>query len=161
MSGERGGLGGHAFHQVAIAADGVDLEVEYIEARLVVIGSHPLTGDGHAHAVAGALAEWSRGGFHSAGEVRFGMARCFAAYLTEAFDFVHRDGERIENFAVLGSFLDAREVQGGIKQHRSVSGGKDEAVTVWPSGIGRVVAQETLPERVDHRRKPHRRSRMP
>ena len=63
VAGERGGFVGDAFHQVAVAALGPDVEVEQLEAGLVVAGGEPAAGDRHADAVAAALAERAGRGF--------------------------------------------------------------------------------------------------
>ncbi len=55
VAGQRSRFATDAFHQVAVAAQGVDVVVEQLEARPVVAGSQPAGGHGHAHAVADTL----------------------------------------------------------------------------------------------------------
>jgi hypothetical protein len=74
------------------------------------------------------------------------MAWGFAADLPEALDFVHGYGKRIQDFAIFGGFFHAGKMQSGIEEHGCVSGGKNEPIAVGPGGIGRIVAQEILPE---------------
>src|SRR5206468_11572125 len=99
MSGERSALTADAFHQVTVAADGVDIKVEKFEARLIEIGGEPFSRDGHANAVGDALAEGPGGGFNACGDMRFRVAGSAAAELAEALDFVHRNGKFFLDFA--------------------------------------------------------------
>ena len=90
MAGERRRLAGDAFHQVAVAALRPDVEVEQLEAGLVVAGREPAAGDRHADAVAAALAERA-GRRLDAGRVAvLGMAGRAAAPLAEVLDVVER-----------------------------------------------------------------------
>ena len=58
MGGERGGLGGDALHHAAVAAEGVDVEVDQVlEAGAVVACGHPAARQRHADAVGHALPE--------------------------------------------------------------------------------------------------------
>ena len=63
----RGGFVRDAFHQIAVAAQGVDVDNRTVEAGLVEVGGQPARGDGHADAVAAALAERAGRGFDAAG----------------------------------------------------------------------------------------------
>ena len=73
----------HAFHQVAVAALGPDVEVEQLEARLVVAGREPAAGDRHADAVAATLAERAGRRFDAGRVAVLGMARRAAAPLAK------------------------------------------------------------------------------
>src|SRR6267154_3683249 len=123
MSRKRSRFAGHALHQIAISADGVDIEIENLKTRLIEIFPQPFAGNGYSHAVAGALAQRSGGGFHSARQVRFGMSGSPAVDLPEALDLLHRNSELIRNFSAGADGPHSREVQRGIEQHRSVSSG--------------------------------------
>ena len=57
MAGKRSRFAGDAFHHVAVAADGVDVEVEYREIGPIEVLRQPAPGDGHANTVAAALAQ--------------------------------------------------------------------------------------------------------
>src|SRR5262249_39518824 len=83
MPRKRDGFAGYAFHQVAVAADGVNAVIKNIEPRLVVGGRQPFSRDGHAHSVTHSLAERAGGGFHTGGEMRFGMSGSAAVELPE------------------------------------------------------------------------------
>ena len=47
-----------------------------------------------------------------------------------------------------------------VEEHRPVTGGEDEAVTVCPEGIPWIVPQVVLPQGVRHRRRAHGEARM-
>src|SRR5687767_13873534 len=78
----------------------------------------------------------------------FGMTCCFTAPLTEVFDFFQRQ-------------IVACEVQERINQHAAMPRAEDEAVTIVPVRVLRIVAQMTLPEGVGHRCCSHWQTRMP
>ena len=88
------------------------------------------------------------------------MARGLAAELPEILDVVERHGRRRKNFASGSDFMDARQIQQGIEQHRGVSIGEHEAVAVRPERIFRIVAQKLLPQRIGDRSQTHGRSGM-
>jgi len=161
MAGERRGLARYAFHQVTIAADGVDAEIEQVQAGPVVIRGQPFSGNGHADAVGDTLAERAGGGFHAGGDVRFGVARSLAAELAEAFDFVERDGEIFRCFTGLVVHLaHTGKVQCGIEKHGGVTGRENETVAIRPGGIGRIVIKKIVPEGVDDGGETHGRAGM-
>ena len=84
VAGERGRLGGHALHHVAVGDDAPHAMVEQPrKARLGHLG-----GERHADGVAHALAERPGGGLDAGREVRLGMARRLGAPLAEMFDLV-------------------------------------------------------------------------
>src|SRR5713101_8405676 len=123
MSRKRSRFARHALHQVAISTNGVNIEIENVETRAIEIFSQPFAGNGHSHAVAGALAQRSGGGFHSARQVRFGMSGSPAVDLPEALDLLHRNSELIRNFTAGVDGPYSREVQSRVEQHRGVSSG--------------------------------------
>src|SRR5579864_7512676 len=150
-----------AFHQVAIAADGVDVEIEELEARLVEIGGQPFCSNSHSDAVGNSLAERAGGGFDAGGDVRFGMTGSAAAELAKSLDFVHGDRKFFLNFTIFVYGAHAREVQCGIKKHGGVAGGENETITIGPEGIGGIVAEKILPERINHGSQTHGSAGMP
>ena len=83
MAGQAGGLAGDAFHQVAVADDGVDVVVDHVEAGAVEALRQPSFGQRHAHAVGEALPQRAGGGLDAGGVAGFGMARRLAAPLAE------------------------------------------------------------------------------
>src|SRR6266571_4738541 len=54
----------------------------------------------------------------------------------------------------------SRKVQRCIEQHRRMARGEYETIAIWPRGVHGVVAEEALPQAVDHRRKTHGGPRM-
>src|SRR5882724_13099062 len=111
MPGERSGFSGHAFHQITITADRVDVEIEEVEPRLIVIRGQPFAGDGHAHAVRHALAQRTGGGFNAGGEMRFRVAWRSAIELAKTLELVHRDGEFVGHLTAVIYLLYANQVQ--------------------------------------------------
>ena len=154
MAGDRGRLGGHALHQVAVAAEHVGVVVEHGVAGAVVVGGEPLGGDRHADGVAAALAEGAGGRLDAGGHVMLGMARADAVELAKLLDLVEGHGRRSARPA------DAGEMDQRIEEHRRMAAGEHEPVAVGPGGIGRVIAEEVLPDREGDRSQGHRRAWM-
>ena len=151
MAGQGGGLGPHALHQVAVAAQGVDVVVEEIEAGAVVVGGQPALGDRHADAVADALAQRPGRGFHAAGEPIFRMAGAEASQLAEEADVVQRHGRLVGAPAFGIGLFHAADVQRGVEQHRGMAAGEDEAVAIGPLRLGRIVAEDLVEKHVGGR----------
>ena len=88
VAGDRGRLGGHSLHQVAVAAEHVGVVVEDHVAGAVVVRGEPLGGDRHADGVAAALAQRAGGGLDAGRHVVLGMAGADAIELAELLDLV-------------------------------------------------------------------------
>ena len=108
----------------------------------------PPLGDGHPDRVGEALAERPGRRLDARRQAVLGMARGPRAPLPERLEVVERE-------------VVAGQVEHRVQQHRGVPGAQDEAVAVRPVGVRRGVAEEARPERVGHRRRTHRRARMP
>ncbi len=160
VAGDRGGFGGDAFHQVAVAAEDIDIVVEQFGVRLVEVRAQPAAGNGHADGIAAALAERPCGGLNARGDAVFRMARRLGIELAEGFDVVETDRRLAGRFAVGVDLLDARDVQQAVEQHRSVAAGQDEAVAIGPVGAVGIVAQKARPQRIGGRRQGHRCARV-
>src|SRR6266403_1641644 len=160
MPSEGSGLRRYSFHEVAISADRIGVEVENFKTGAIEIFRQPFAGDGHPHAISCPLPQRPGRGFHAGSYVRLRMSRGLAVDLSEALDLLHRYGEIVQNFALGVDRAHAGKVQCGVEQHRGVTRGQNETVTIWPRGIHRVVAKKALPQRVDHWRKTHWRARM-
>ena len=148
MAGQRGGLGGHALHEVAVAGDGVGVVVDdgREPASLKVAARNA-----SAMAMPTALPKPCPSGpvvvSTPGASPILGMARRAAAELAEVLEVV--EGEAV-----------AGEVQQRVEQHAAVAGGEDEAVAVGPVGMGGVVLEVPGPEHVRHGRHAHRHARM-
>src|SRR6266571_4738540 len=90
MARQGSGFARHAFHEVAISADRVDVEIENVESGTIEIFRQPFAGDGHSHAVPRSLSQRPGRGFHPARQMGFGMPRGSAVDLPEALDLLHR-----------------------------------------------------------------------
>ena len=160
MPSKRSRFARNAFHQIAIAADRVDVEIKNVEARAIEILTQPLAGNRHSNAVAGALSQRSGGGLHSRRQVGFGMSWSPAVNLPEALDLFHRHGGILRHIAFGIDGSHSSEVQRGIQQHRGMASRQNKAVAIRPRGIGGIVTQRFLPKFVNHRCEAHRRARM-
>ncbi len=147
MTGQAGSLVADAFHQIAIGDDGVGIVVKDREARAVEGGGEEALGDRHTHAVGKALPQGAGGRLDAGCEAVFRMARRAAAPLAKALQFVQRQ-------------VVAGEVEQAIQEHRAVPGGKDEAVTVGPGGVGGVVLEKACPQDVGRVGHAHRHTRV-
>ena len=85
-------LGRDPFHHAAVAADGIDVVVEDVEARPVVVLGKPLLGDRHAHAGGDSLPERTGGGLDARDPVILRVPRRLAVELTKMADVVERNG---------------------------------------------------------------------
>ena len=160
MASKRGGLTADAFHQAAFAAERVNIEVEDVEARLVVGSAKPFAGHGHADACRQTLPKRAGRGFNAGGPTIFGMSGTAATFFAEGLDVRHRDRfAALLLIGVLGRF-NARQMNQAVEQHRGVPRRQDEAVAVQPMRSLRVVAEELLPQGVARRRRIHGRAGM-
>ncbi len=91
MTGDRSGfVRNPPFHQIAVAAQREHVEIEQIELGLIKMRRQPPRSDGHADAIAAALAERTGRSFHAAGHNRFRMTGTAAADLPELLDLIQR-----------------------------------------------------------------------
>ena len=111
------------------------------EARPVEVGGEEPLGHGHTDTHPESLAEGSGGGFDTRSVPVLRMTRCHAAVLTES------------TYLLEWQVISVR-VQQGVKHRGAVAGRQDEAVTVGPGRIDRVVTQEPIPQHVGHWRRP-------
>ena len=134
MARQAGGLAGNAFHEVAVAHDGIGKVVDDLEARAVEAFSQPALGQRHAHAVGEAGAQRAGGRLDAHSVTRFGVAGRLAAPLAKALQLVQRQ-------------VVAGQMQHGVEQHGAVTGAEHEAVAVHPLRVGRAVAHDARPQR--------------
>src|SRR5512138_2134341 len=115
---------------------------------LVELRCEMRSGDRHPHAVGKSLPERTRRHLDAGGQSIFRMPRCLAAKLAEILNILQRE-------------VISRQMQQGIKQHRTMPTRKDEAVAPCPLRVARIVPQVTRPHRKRHRCRAHRKPRMP
>ena len=156
VPGKRRGLRGDAFHQVTVAAEGVDVVVEQVVAGPVEVRGLPAGGDGHADRGGGPGAEGAGGGFDAGGPAVLGVSGAFGVELAEPFEVVEGDRRLAEGLVGRVHRGDPGQVQQRVQQGGRVSGGEDEAVAVGPDRIGRVEPEEPLPQGVGDRCHRHR-----
>ncbi len=161
MGGERGRLAPHSLHHAAVAAQRKDVVIEQIETRSVEMPRQPVGRDRHPDAGRNPLAERARRRLDTRGQVVFRMTRTLAVELAKALQIIERDRRCPEPLVLFVYGCDAGHVQHRIEQGRGVAGGQHETVAVRPDRILGIETQEFLPQRVDHRRHRHRRSRVP
>ena len=148
VAGQGGSLLGDAFHQVAIAANGIGMVVDESVSGAVEARRQPVFGDGHAHAVGETLPQRAGGHFHAGRMAALGMARRLAAQPAEALQLVQRQ-------------IVAGQVQQAVEQHGAVAGGENEAIAVEPRRVLGIVLQKLIPESKSRGGKAHRHARMP
>ncbi len=105
-------------------------------------------GDGHADGVGKALAQGARGILDARRLAVFGVARGLGMQSPKGLEIV--DGEGV-----------AGEVQQRVQEHRAVAVRHNEAVSVRPPGVRRVVAQVVVPEDLGDIGHAHGRARVP
>ena len=140
-------LVGNAFHQAAIAQEGVGVVINNIVTRAVELLRQGFLRQRKADRIGNALPERPRGGFNARCITVLRVARGFGVQLTEVLDVV--DGDVI-----------AAQVQQGILQHGAMAVGQHKPVTVSPIGICRVVAKEIVPEDLGDVRHTHGSARV-
>ena len=152
MAGQRRRLAANAFHHVAVAAEGVDVVVEQLEAGPVEVRASQRS----AMAMPTLLPmPWPSGPVVVSTPLVmavFGMAGAAAVELAEALDVVQRHGQLAQRLVFGVDGLHAGQMQQRIEQHRGVAAGEHEAVAVGPDaarpGSKR---RNSLPERIGHR----------
>src|SRR5688572_20129245 len=132
MPRHAGGFRGDAFHDVAIADDGICEMVDDLEARTVISRRQICFGDCHAHAITEPLSERSGGDFYSGSQFAFRMTRREAAPLAKLLDLIERQ-------IVTGKMKHA------IEQHGAVPSRQNETVTIRPRRIFWIVLEKAGP----------------
>ena len=160
MPGERCRLARHAFHHVAIAAQGVDVVVEQRGAVAIEMLGEPAFRERHSDRIPATLTERAGGRFDAGGDAIFGMAGGLGVELPKLPEIVEAD-RRLAGMPAVGVDLaHAGKVQQRIKEQRRVADRQHEPIAIGPVGAVRVVAQEPAPQDIAHGRHAHRRSGM-
>ena len=132
-TGEGASLVGDTLHQAAIAQEDIGMVIDDGMAGLVELAGEDLLRQGHAHAIGDALTQGTGGGLDAGGVPILGVARRLGVELAEGLE-------------VLDAEVVPGEVQQGVDQHGAVPVGEHEAITVGPSGVGRIMAQVVVPQ---------------
>ena len=147
MPGERRGLGGDAFLEIAVGRDDIGPVVDDRVAVAVELRGKTSLRDRHADGVGKSLPERPGRGLDARCQARLGMARRPRSPLPER-------AQLVEWQVVAG------QVEQRVQQHRRVPCRQHEPVTVGPVRMRRRVAQEARPQDICHRRRAHRRPGM-
>ena len=123
---------GNAFHETAIAHEGIGVVVDDVVAVAIELRSQQRFAERHADRIGNALAQWPGRGLHPRRDADLRVARRARMQLTELLEFF--DGQVV-----------AGEMQQGIDQHRAMTVRQDEAVAVGPGGVRRIVPQMARP----------------
>ena len=148
VAGQRRGLGGHAFHQVAVADKGPGAVVDRHMSALVVARRQMRFGNRHADGIGHALAQRAGGDLDTRCVAALRMPGCLAAPLPELFQVVQRQ-------------VIAGDMQQAVEQGTAMPGRQHEAVAVGPQGVGRMVLQMAGPQRIRHGGRAQRQARVP
>src|SRR5471030_1836679 len=138
---------GNTFHHAAITQEHVGVVINDVVARTVELRRHDFFCQGKTYAVGQALAQWTGGGFNARGVAEFRVARGTAVQLAEVFQVIDRQ-------------VVAGQVQQRVNQHRTMTVGHHEAVTVSERWIARVVLQVVTPKYFGDIRHTHRGTGM-
>ena len=160
MAGERRRFRANALHQASVSAYGIDVVIEDGKIRLVVPHSEPALRDCHTDAGRNALSERTGGRLHAGYQVVFGMPWRMTPKLPKAPDIVKGDGRPAQCFVLRIHGLRVRKVKHRPQQHRRVAVRQHEAVATRPDRILRIKTHDSVPERINKRRKRHWRAGM-
>ena len=155
---QRRRLRGHTFHEAAIAANGVNVVIEHLEAWPVEVIGKPLFRDRHADACGDSLSERSGRGFDAGHPVILGVTRRLAVELAEPADIIERHRRLPQRFIVRVHSSRTTQMERGPEQHRSMAVRQHEAVSIWPDRILRIKMQHSVPDCIDQRCECHRRT---
>ena len=160
VRGVRSRLRRDPLHHAAVPRLGVHVEVEEREAVPVVPRAEPLARESHADRCCDALAERPGGGLDAARPAVLGMARALGTELAKPLQVVECDRGLAEDLVLGVDRADTGQVEQRPEEGGGVARRQHEAVAVRPDRVGRIEAEEPLPERVRDGRDPDRRSGM-
>src|SRR5262249_48552602 len=138
MARQRRRFGSHALHHAAVAANRVDVVVEDLEVGAIVPVSEPRLRNGHADAVGDPLSKRSSRGLDTRNQVVLGMTGSLAAELAEATNIVERNRGLAKPLVLGIDCAGASEMKHRPQQHRGMTVGKHEPISVRPNWILRV-----------------------
>src|SRR5262245_57430307 len=111
MPGQRCRLAGDALHHAAVAAQGINIEIEHRKVGAIESRRRPARGERHADAGGQSLPERPGGGFDAAGPAVFRMAGAFAVELAKTLEFIERHGRLAEALVLAVDRLDTSEME--------------------------------------------------
>ena len=129
VTGQGAGLVRNALFQAAVTVNDVDIVIEEVVTFFVELGGQVLLGNGHAHAVAEALAQGTGGHFDTEVQIELGVTGGLRAPLTELLEIVEAE-------------VVAAEVEHAVDEHAAVARGQDETIAIEPAGIGGVMLHD-------------------
>src|ERR1700730_10919183 len=88
------------------------------------------------------------------------MSWAAAAGLAKVLDVLQSHGIAIQPLVRRIGSLYSGQMDEAVEQHRRVAARKDEAIAVKPMRVGRIIAENSLPQHISGRRRVHRGSRM-
>ena len=160
MAGQRRCFRRHALHQAAITTNGINVVVEDLEARPVVLTCQPLLRDRHANACGDSLSQWTCRGLDARHPVVLGVTGRLAVELAEPPDVIERHRLLSQRFIAGVHCPCAAEMERRPEQHRSMAVGQYEAITIGPDRILRIEPEDPIPYCIDQRCECHRRARV-
>ena len=113
--------------------------------RTVKLCSQRALSNRQAYGISQTLTQWAGGGFNARRITDLRVAWGLRVQLTEIFQLFNRQ-------------VITAEVQQAIKQHGAVAVREDEAVTIKPGGIGRIMLEEVAPQHFGDIGHTHRRT---
>ncbi len=160
VTGQRCRFMRNALHQAAITTDRINVVIKDVESGLVVAAREPLPRDCHPNTSRNALPQWPGCGFDSRHPVVLGVTRRLAVQLAEPANVVERHRGLPEPFIFSVHGACPAEMESRPEQHRSMAVREYKAIPIRPDRILRIEAQHPVPDRIDQRRKRHRRAGM-
>ncbi len=148
MSGERGCLGAHSLHEIAVRAQDPGPMVDHGGCRGIEPGREVSLGQCHADRRGNTLSERARRHLGSGHDLDFGMAGSLGCPLPEILDFVEIE-------------VVTHQVEHAVEQCRGMAAGQHETVAVRPLRVLRIVLEKLRIEHVGNRRETHGCARMP
>ena len=150
MPSNRSGFGCDSFHQVAVAAQCIDIIIKQFVLVGVVTSRQPSLGHRHTDRVGDTLAERPGRRFDARRFFKLGVPHADATDLTKLFDVVHRHRKLVDRVAQRIDCLDADQMQRAVEQHRRVATGQDKAIATRPMRLSRIILHRVIEQLVGH-----------
>mmetsp|Transcript_4819 Transcript_4819/g.13917 ORF Transcript_4819/g.13917 Transcript_4819/m.13917 type:complete len:466 (-) Transcript_4819:590-1987(-) len=142
VTGEGSSLRGDSLHVASISHDHIGVVVDEVHARLVEASSKVLLGEGKADRVGDSLSKGSGSDLNSLRQEVLRVTGRLGSPLAELLE-------------VLDAHVVSHQVKEGVVEHRSVSSGQNEPITLGPLRVRAVGLHELLEEHVGHRGAAH------